>query len=307
MIDEQNPESCHDESSNKLHGRTASPKPTNSSKTAEEQPKSKENQHYSQYIMRPLKAFGRGTVKTVNWLNAKAGFVTAIATVLIAVLTGFYVHYSRAQWQVMNGQLTQIKAGNEIQGSELELSQRPWVDAQISLEGPLRFDENGATVPLRFGLRNTGHSPAFAANIEVRPVLPFIDNDPSQYVAQVCKEATRDTMSVIGLGIALFPNAAPFEERIGVEIGKNNIEEQIKQLRKRGAHFGRTLVGPSIVACIGYRPPFNVPTVYHTSYIIDIMRLNANNVPISTFPIGKIVDISRLRLQLHPLNGISAN
>jgi hypothetical protein len=70
--------------------------------------KSNKYRDYTQYVMRTLKATRRGIVAVVNWTDAKAGFITALATVIIAVLTGFYVHYSRAQWKVMHDQLPEL-------------------------------------------------------------------------------------------------------------------------------------------------------------------------------------------------------
>jgi hypothetical protein len=60
-------------------------------------------------IVRPLKGMGSAIVAVVNWIDLKGPFVTAVATVAIAVLTGFYVHYSRAQWSVIRDQLPELQ------------------------------------------------------------------------------------------------------------------------------------------------------------------------------------------------------
>ena len=118
MIDTPNPDSTQSETSDNLKNGITSPESSNAPEAAKERPQSEQQPNYSQYVVRPLKAFSRGTVKTVNWLDDKAGFVTAVATVLIAILTGFYVHYSRAQWETMSGQLTQMQTANDTQGRQ---------------------------------------------------------------------------------------------------------------------------------------------------------------------------------------------
>jgi hypothetical protein len=41
---------------------------------------------YAQYVVSALKAVRKVAITVVNWLDEKAGFVTAVATVLIAIL-----------------------------------------------------------------------------------------------------------------------------------------------------------------------------------------------------------------------------
>jgi len=59
--------------------------------------------------MRILKATGKGIIAVVRWSDTNNGFITALATVVIAILTGIYVHYSRAQWKVMRDQLAEVR------------------------------------------------------------------------------------------------------------------------------------------------------------------------------------------------------
>lgn len=108
--------------------------------------------------MGPLKAFGRGTAKVVNWLNAKGPFVTAIATVVIAALTGTYVHYSRAQWKVM------LEA-NRINRESLEDVQRAYISFQGIQARKFIFKGKGGsdeTLIFEFGaeMLNAGNTPS---------------------------------------------------------------------------------------------------------------------------------------------------
>src|SRR5258708_1915010 len=84
--------------------------------------------------------------KCAQFLDTHNGTITALATVAIVVLTGFYVKYSRRQWKVMEKQL--------------HLSERPWVSADIHIAQPLEFDQRGAVLGLTIRLKNVGHSVA---------------------------------------------------------------------------------------------------------------------------------------------------
>jgi hypothetical protein len=90
------------------------PDPSEASETNGEQKESTQNSHIAENIMKALKSVGRGILATINWIDAKGAFITALTTVVIAVLTFFYVHYSRAQWQVMNDQRQAMTIANGI-------------------------------------------------------------------------------------------------------------------------------------------------------------------------------------------------
>lgn len=64
---------------------------------------------YAQYIVRPMKAIWRFLGSVVGFLDKYDGAITAIATVAIVALTFVYVRYSKRQWQVMSGQLEQMR------------------------------------------------------------------------------------------------------------------------------------------------------------------------------------------------------
>ncbi|MGA3034115.1 MAG: hypothetical protein ABSD70_12575, partial [Terracidiphilus sp.] len=80
----------------------------NPSKSHQHNERTNQDSSTPNHGMRALKAIGRGMASTVNWIDSKGPFITALATVAIAVLTGVYVHWSHAQWSVMNRQLCQM-------------------------------------------------------------------------------------------------------------------------------------------------------------------------------------------------------
>jgi hypothetical protein len=59
------------------------------------------------------------------------------------------------------------KSAADTAASQLELAERPWVDANITVNGSISFNENGANVPIKIALKNSGPSPALS--VHVRP------------------------------------------------------------------------------------------------------------------------------------------
>ena len=134
MVDTPESDAKHDQPDSNLEKIGATPQTTDATQPDNKEQQPKQHRDYSEYVMRPLKAVGRATIIVVNWLDEKGPFVTAIATVIIAILTGFYVHYSRAQWKVMRDQLPELKTSAEAAkdaattaAKQLEMSERPWV------------------------------------------------------------------------------------------------------------------------------------------------------------------------------------
>ncbi|MGA8366095.1 MAG: hypothetical protein ACLQMT_01760 [Candidatus Acidiferrales bacterium] len=189
---------------------------------------------------------------------------------------------------------------------QLELTDRPWVDATIALDGPFSFDINGANIPLKVTLRNTGHSPALSVVISPLPLLGSKGMNAANYREQVCQDATRTATTAPQFGVALFPNAN-FEERMTVGIGKQDIEDARASKEFPGSHFGDVILSPSVVICIAYRPTFNQTSVYHTVYVVNLLKLDSENRLGFAFKIGEDVDQEHLLLRLGVAGAITAN
>ena len=139
--------------------------------------------------MRPLKALGRAIVKVVGWLDARGGFVTAVATVVtaaatavIALLTGVYVHYSRAQWQVMHDELPELRRSANAAKSAADAATAQ-VEPVIYLNTEIQFYhvEESKKIVVVGAIRNDGktvaHDVRIATKLEFRNSRPL----PSEY------------------------------------------------------------------------------------------------------------------------------
>ncbi len=98
------------------------------------------------------------------------------------------------------------KASADTAIKELELSERPWVDAQIVIDGPVEFNVNGVNVHLKFQLVNTGRSPALATHISPRMISMFSEGPAAADVLQeTCRDQTRVVTQMPHFGVTLFP------------------------------------------------------------------------------------------------------
>jgi hypothetical protein len=203
------------------------------------------------------------------------------------------------------------KDASDIAAKQLELSERPWVDADIKLDGPFDFEEGGgANLPLKISVRNTGHSPATAVSFAWKVLIGSQALTAHNYRDQVCGDASKRATTAPQFGFALFPNLT-FEQPFGVGIRKEEIEQWHKSKDFPGLIGGDVIFFPSVIICIAYRPGFNQTSVYHTAYIFDLVQLRSGTVDSGTvsyeFKIGKNVDQGHLILRMHGMNAVFAD
>jgi hypothetical protein len=97
--------------------------------------------------------------------NVRRDWLTIFFSAVTLVVVGAYTYYAKGQWHEMIRAANAAKSAAETARLQLELSERPWVHAQISLSGPFTFTINGANIPLEIIRLNTGNSPALTSAI----------------------------------------------------------------------------------------------------------------------------------------------
>ena len=90
---------------------------------------------------------GHRTSRVVQWLDGHNGLVSAVASVVIVVLTISLAFYAGGQLTVMRGQLDEMRA-----------EQRPWVGVDGVHVEPLKA---GQPIIASVRVKNVGRSPAF--------------------------------------------------------------------------------------------------------------------------------------------------
>ncbi len=208
MIDTPEPNNDADQSSYDLEGSGAIPLATYAAKSHQHSEGPLNNSYAAKYAVRALKAVEQGTLKTVNWIDSKGPFISAIATVVIAFLTGVYVHWSHAQWSVMNSQLremqkqtaqTQIAAAAAKESADLTRKQMEVVGAAV-----VEFNRNqvGITFPTppntRYGqvgyeIVNVGHVIARDTHI----VFSMSIKSPNGYIRRTILSKVVDNIATL--------------------------------------------------------------------------------------------------------------
>ena len=221
-----------------------------------------------------------------SWIRW-AGWCAFGAAVIYAAITAF-------QWSEMRKATKAATEAAHSAAQQLELSERPWVDADISIDGALVFDRDGAHIPLKIVLRNSGHSPAMHTAIYPVPLIGFRDKAMDFYRKQAC-----DSAASLGriTGISLFPDRAlPIREYVGISSA---------QLRNAAADWKRQyptyhgtpddIIAPEMIVCVSYQPSFT-KNAYATAYSMSLERLDEKGRPVSLFKIGQPISEKRLLL-----------
>jgi hypothetical protein len=177
-------------------------------------------------------------------LDAHAGIISALATVAILVLTYFYVRYSKRQWKVMEQQL--------------ELSQRPWVSADVSMAQPLAFDQRGGVTGVVVRLRNVGHS--VALYVSVWTALKVGAPDPSEQI-KLCAIPKSPVNANSDYGYVLFPDQQ-IDERQPVIAEPTAINQALQ-----GPIPG--MVTLYLLVCVDYRSSFD--TNHHQTRLVRLL------------------------------------
>jgi hypothetical protein len=108
--------------------------------------------------------------------------------------------------------------------NEMQEEHRPWMQGDVQFVGPLIFDNDGATVPIRVSLRNSGNSPA--RNVW-RGIRVYAGDRPDDTIMgwedDLCKRVVRD----IGKGSTMFPGEAPAATTFSIAISGSDIASNV--------------------------------------------------------------------------------
>lgn len=251
------------------------------------------------------------TTQQIIAVGAWGAFIGTLIYVVVAQMTLNQIKMQTAQIyhqsEVDNADAS-LKAAQWLKQStlsfqQLELAERPWVEADIAINGGLTFDINGARIPLKITLRNTGHSPALSTTVSPLALIGSKSLSAINYRNQVCQDAARTAIAYPQWGVALFPNAT-FQRGYDVILRQKDIDSGKASKENPKANFGEVMISPAVIICVAYRPSFNNTSVYDTAYIIDLVKLHTiNNAPPFVFDIGQAVEQQNLGLQFHALDG----
>jgi guanyl-specific ribonuclease Sa len=198
-------------------------------------------------------------------------------------------------------QAAESTAASNTALKELELSERPWVDAVMTIDGPFAYDINGVHITFKVQLLNTGHSVAVGTELSPRMTAVFSDGtvpDAAKLLQDACADETRIVTQMPFFGVSLFPNH-PMEQTWTFGIGKDDFAHYTKRIPGQ-------ITGPEVVVCIGYRSTF-ANRIYHTGYSFDLFRIDDKGTTREDFRLVEDVPQNELKFRCSPSNCVVAD
>jgi hypothetical protein len=223
-----------------------------------------------------------------------------LQTVAVAAALGLLIvnlSQSRATSRAMQQASKAAKSTAEATARQLELSQRPWISIDTSVESPMTFTPEGAAqVSVKFVIRNVGSTPA--KGLSVQPELAIAsqgEQDPVMQRSKVCEENRRRETGADG---TLFPK---------VELTKSmtflgDAKDILKESNRTGSF------SPVVIVCASYRSTFDDSARYTTGVIYYLRRIDPSHPGLYLrMKDGLAVPRELLVLKYDPIGAIAAN
>ena len=241
----------------------------------------------------------QGALAFWNWLKSwgkraiwSANFWMASATVAIAISTAIYTHYARNQWQVMSGQLQEMRAARQ-----------PWVGLENNSLSVATSPDFGPSAPpspyfaimenTSYSIKNFGAAPAFH---ESDVVVAFPDTcvgnciPPTENLSQWCfyPEGLSTTPGAAnpGAGQMVLPGASiPIRKSTNLMLDPNKVQNI-----RRVWFF----------VCIVYQDPWKQGQIHHSRYwylsVHPTDPINGPQIPVPNHPGFTYIPISGVGL-----------
>ena len=141
---------------------------------------------------------------------------------------------------------------------QLDLSERPWVSADVSIAQPLLFNESGAVTSIRVRLKNVGRS--MALYVSVWTALKVGAPDPSEQ-EKLCAVPKAPANANSDYGYLVFPDQELDEVQPLIAPSKD-IEEGVK-----GPIAGMVMF--YVLVCVDYRSSFD--PIHHQTRLVRLL------------------------------------
>lgn len=225
------------------------------------------------------------------------GLLQTGAVVIVVGLVIANLSQSRATSRATQQASSAAKSTAEATARQLELSQRPWISIDASIQSPLTFTAEGAArVSVKFVIRNMGSTPAKALSVEPKlSIASHGEHDPVMERSKVCEE---NRMRESGSDGTLFPKG---------ELTKSvtflaDAWDIVKETSRTGSF------SPVVIVCASYRSTFDDSARYTTGVIYFLRRIDPGH-PGAYLRMKDRVEVPRelLMLEYDPIGAIAAN
>jgi hypothetical protein len=219
-----------------------------------------------------------------HWTEiALAAAIVIVAAVVGAAQVKIYIRQAKimsTQAQIAKGQL-----------AEMEIARRPWVTADVSLEGPLAIVNNIVAIPTLVVLRNVGQTPAIQTSFQGDAYAAPGQSNIAES-RRICDEADNVVRRGTTTNYSVFPgDKQTLPTHTVVEISPDRISALWS--KTPGA---KPAIDPLIITCVAYTE-YGRSQIHHTPMGFIILRKMAR---IRT--IDMPIPLSDLILQRFPLD-----
>ena len=196
---------------------------------------------------------------------------------------------------ILAGWNLQVRSQKLAYGS-LVASNRPWMNAELRVVGPLAFTPAGANVPVTYKLTNVGHSPALNVWADVELYLAQdIQRDTEAERIRLCHSTITRSIT---MGQTVFPNSDA-EGGMGTAVSDETVQRAAK-------YRGARMLNPAIIVCIAYQSTVENGVWHTTGLVYDLWQVNDDGIRIS-IPAGQSVPLARLGFSHSIFKGTVAN
>ena len=246
-----------------------------------------------------LSGFRRIVWKILRY-EVRDNSVTAIFTALIFFGSVVYWYFAYLQWeaiqestQVTHSSANAAQKSADVAARQLELSERPWVYADVHLTGPLTFNKEGMVIPLSYELVNSGNSPALKVWADFNLILSTnIQIDPQTERNKLCDLTAKRAEN---MGQSIFPTKKVVAKTVILATPEDIQRAQI---------YLKGFVNPSIIGCIAYQASFKPGNWYFTKEAFDILE-NRNGQSFA-IEVGRNIPVERLTYGPSFFKGVEA-
>jgi hypothetical protein len=229
------------------------------------------------------KPFVDRVTKSDLWMIGLTGTI-AVGGLISAVIFGYQLSEMGSASELTRQSIALSKQSLEASRDALIATQRPWVSAELSINGPFTFNEEGAQISIGVTLKNHGHSPA--ANVRDFVIL---DLGAGEKGSEIC-EAQRGRF-LTNFTRTIFPDETIAHSRIA-SVNKDDL---------KAATARRDIIAPFITTCVDYLSQLD-NTKHQTRITIDLVRNPTKENPYFAIKIGS-GDVPASDLSLEPLLG----
>jgi hypothetical protein len=214
-----------------------------SSKKSSHEQRPSQNQSRISKILSRTRDIGnrlKNTILNTGWWDQQRLLV--LFNGILAVFTILLWYTATEQWNITR--------------ETLVASQRPWVAMPMpEILNPLSFDSKGASVRIRWQLKNAGNSPALNA-VPFFQLLIAPSQSPTQHSSSCHPAFLEMTQKVATIGHLILPSSASIETEFDIFTPRSHFK----------LHNGRKDTNAYIGTCISYRDQFNITHITEMSW-----------------------------------------